>query len=260
MAERSKAMVSKTIRDMSLTWVRILPYLLKLFFFDMKYLRRLNSIGDQNVENYIEPSLVLANGQVYTNMETYPWVVAKYRVDHHLPAKIYNSIGVDVDKIYVNGKLYDGTEFNTPGDYIVFIILKNNVAYIRYAAFRDCSTLTSVVIPNSVTSIGQNALQGCRSLTSVTIPNSVTSIGQEAFTGCSGLTSITIPSNVTSIGSYAFYNCTGLTSFTCLATTPPILGNYVFEYTNSCPIYVPSGSVNTYKSSWSSLSSRIQSI
>ena len=53
----------------------------------MKYLRRLNSIGDQNVENYIEPSLVLANGQVYTNMEEYPWIVAKYKVDS-LPAKI----------------------------------------------------------------------------------------------------------------------------------------------------------------------------
>jgi len=65
---------------------------------------------------------------------------------------------------------------------------------------------------------------------------------------------------MTSIGDQAFYNCNKLTSITCLATTPPTLGSNVFYSTNNCPIYVPSGSVNAYKSSWSDYASRIQSI
>ena len=85
---------------------------------------------------------------------------------------------------------------------------------LGYAAFSDCSGLTSLTIPSSVTSIGEYAFYGCSGLTSLTIPSSVTSIGESAFYGCSGLTSLTIPSNVTSIGESAFYGCSGLTSFT----------------------------------------------
>ena len=85
---------------------------------------------------------------------------------------------------------------------------------LGYAAFSDCSGLTSLTIPSSVTSIGEYAFYGCSGLTSLTIPSNVTSIGESAFYGCSGLTSLTIPSNVTSIGESAFYGCSGLTSLT----------------------------------------------
>ena len=85
---------------------------------------------------------------------------------------------------------------------------------LGYAAFSDCSGLTSLTIPSSVTSIGEYAFDGCSGLTSLTIPSSVTSIGESAFEGCSGLTSLTIPSSVTSIGGSAFFGCSGLTSFT----------------------------------------------
>ena len=85
---------------------------------------------------------------------------------------------------------------------------------LGYAAFSDCSGLTSLTIPSSVTSIGEYAFYGCSGLTSLTIPSNVTSIGESAFDGCSGLTSLTIPSNVTSIGESAFHGCSGLTSLT----------------------------------------------
>ena len=85
---------------------------------------------------------------------------------------------------------------------------------LGYAAFSDCSGLTSLTIPSSVTSIGEYAFYGCSGLTSLTIPSNVTSIGESAFFGCSGLTSLTIPSNVTSIGESAFDGCSGLTSLT----------------------------------------------
>jgi hypothetical protein len=90
----------------------------------------------------------------------------------------------------------------------------------------------------------------------------VTSIENTAFKNCPRLTSITIPNSVTNIGDNAFYYCEGLTSITVNATTPPTLGSDAFGYTNDCPIYVPSESVETYKSAegWSEYASRIQAI
>ena len=141
------------------------------------------------------------------------------------------------------------------------ITIPSGVTSIGRNAFVNCRSLSSVTIPNSVTSIGYGAFDGCTSLTSATIGNSVTSIDGDAFWYCTSLTSVTIPSSVTSIGNVAFYNCSGLTSITVLAATPPTLGRNVFTNTN-CPIYVPSGSVNAYKSAtnWSTYASRIQAI
>ena len=133
---------------------------------------------------------------------------------------------------------------------------------IGSGAFSECKGLTSVTIPNSVTSIGFRAFHECYGLTSVTIPNSVTSIGDGAFIYCSDLTLVTIGNSVTSIGSSAFSYCERLRSIVIEATTPPNLSYNAFNYTNNCPIYVPSESVETYKtaSGWSYYTSRIQPI
>ena len=142
---------------------------------------------------------------------------------------------------------------------------------LGYAAFSDCSGLTSLTIPSSVTSIGENAFDGCSGLTSLTIPSSVTSIGEDAFYGCSGLTSLTIPSSVTSIGENAFDGCSGLTSFTipssvtsigwgafcgCSGLTSiyvyteklPNMGSDVFAGCDAkkCTVYVPKGTYDDY--------------
>ena len=141
-------------------------------------------------------------------------------------------------------------------------IIPSGVTSIGVAAFGICTSLKSIDIPNSVTSIGGAAFRDCSSLSSITIPDSVTSIGKSAFYACSSLTSITIPSSITSIGEFAFSSCDSLQSITCLATTPPAIVEYTFADTNSCPIYVPAASVNSYKSAsvWSDYSSRIQAI
>ena len=180
--------------------------------------------------------------------------------------------------IYINDIAYVATSNG-----ITSVSFKENTIAIGYGAFSGCSELTSVTIPDSVTSIGSNAFNGCSSLTSVdipsgvtsienstfrncsgltsiTIPNSVTNIGNYAFTGCSSLTSIIIPNSVTSLGTGAFRNCSSLTSITVETTTPPTLGSNVFNNTNDCPIYVPSVSLEDYKTAWSSYADRIQAI
>ena len=127
------------------------------------------------------------------------------------------------------------------------VTVGNSVTGIGENAFYNCSSLTFVTFGNSVTSIGNHAFEGCSGLTTVTIPNSVTSIGDYAFYQCSGLKSVTIGNSVTSIGEYAFAVCSSLTSLLCFAATPPQLsGSFVF-YLVDCPLYVPFGSINNYK-------------
>ena len=100
----------------------------------------------------------------------------------------------------------------------------------------------------------------CSNLRSVTIPDSVTSIGSFTFKGCVGISSITIPDSVHSIADGAFAECINLESVYCMPTTPPTLGNYVFQhwvnndYQNiGCKIYVPASDddsiISAYKTS-----------
>ena len=136
--------------------------------------------------------------------------------------------------------------------------------YSAFKTFVDRSiTEVTAEMLDGATEIGNSAFYNCISLKSVDIPNGVTSIGSYAFSYCRALTSITIPSSVTSIWDYAFRYCSALTSVTVEATTPPNLGSTVFNNTHAdLVIYVPSGSVEAYKSAnrWSAYASRIQAI
>ena len=123
-------------------------------------------------------------------------------------------------------------------------IIPGSVTSIGYAAFAECSSLTSITIPGSVTSIGERAFMNCTGLTSVTIPGSVTSIGDGAFQSCSGLTSVTIPGSVTSIGDYAFCYCTGLTSVTIGNSVTSIGEGAIYGCSGLTSITIP-GSVTS---------------
>ena len=145
--------------------------------------------------------------------------------------------------------------------YLTSIAIPDSVTYIDNYAFQACTSLTSVTIPDSVTGIGNYAFNNCTHLTSVTIGDSVTTIGGSAFRGCHGLTSVTIGNSVTSIYNYAFSECTSLTSITSLNTTPPTIQSSTFNNVpTTCPIYVPTESVDTYKAAQYWSTSRIQAI
>ena len=168
--------------------------------------------------------------------------------------------------------------------------IPTSVTTIGARAFCDVNQITSVIIPDGITRLEENVFGGCNSLESVTLPvgleyigtwafnecwplkeiafpNSLTYIADVAFHNCRSLKSLTIPENVGFIGNSAFYACSGLKYVRMLSETPPTLevepndGNYyVFNETNDCPIYVPEGSVDAYKSAagWSSYADRIQ--
>ena len=154
------------------------------------------------------------------------------------------------------------------------ITIPNGVVKIGNQAFAYNQNLTSIEIPNSVKEIGWNVFYRCDVLSTVIIPNSVekmssafyyskglqtvhlpensnyTEIESQTFEGCSSLKSLTIPANVERIGRYAFRN-SKLEELHIKSTTPPYM-DYDACLPTSCKIYVPSGSYNAYKNTYSS--------
>lgn len=130
-------------------------------------------------------------------------------------------------------------------------------------AFSGKTALTSctVVAGSQMTTIGEGAFYNCSGLTSFNIPSGVTTIGNYAFYN-TVIESVTIPSSVTSIGDYAFYTYNATPHYIISdAIIPPSISSNTFG-TNLCrtiAVYVPSGSVETYKSAqyWSSFGDRI---
>lgn len=200
-----------------------------------------------------------------------------YDVQHTIPCNssstiTYNEIRNDLTDAQeasaitsvVIGDCVTSIEQNTFYDYknLSSITISSAVTSIGQSAFSNCRRLPSIDIPSGVTTIETNTFASCYSLTSINLHNGITNIGNNAFNNCTGLTTCRIGSGVTTIGYSAFNNCTSLASITVNATTPPTLGSNAFKYTNNCPIYVPSESVETYKttSGWSTYASRIQAI
>ena len=122
-----------------------------------------------------------------------------------------------------------------------------------YSCFGNNLYLRSVTIGRGLKMLSDSVFTYCQSLASVTFreTSKVTSIGIRAFYNCRSLTSCTIPNSVTSIGNETFLGCSSLSSVKVLSSTPPNLGTSVFP--SSVKIYVPSYSVETYKTAtnWS---------
>ena len=110
--------------------------------------------------------------------------------------------------------------------------------------------------------IPEGAFKQQNSLKSLVVLDGVESIGSKAFHQCTGLTDVTLAASVKSIGNEAFKQ-SGLKNITVLSSTPPSLGDKALNQTSgSLQIYVPAGSVSTYKkaSGWSNYESKIKAI
>lgn len=93
-------------------------------------------------------------------------------------------------------------------------------------------------------------------ITGVKIPEGVTRIGEMAFYDCGALNKVELPSTITSIGRFAF----GDTSLETIISSIPAenlfaIPSNVFSNKNTCVLYVPRGTVDTYRATagWSEL-------
>jgi len=134
------------------------------------------------------------------------------------------------------------------------VSIPSSITSIEARTFLGCNHLTSLTIPLSIDSIGIDAFRDCSGLTSLKIPSSVTYIGGNAFLGCSGLTSVTISSSITSMSFFPFVDCVGLKAIYADSKIPfvftPNSTEPSFDWTFSCKLYVPIGSISAYKTAY----------
>lgn len=121
----------------------------------------------------------------------------------------------------------------------------------------------STVIPNTITIIGDEAFKNVQAFQNLIIHEGVTNIGSHAFRYNKIMETLDLPSTLTTIGTQAFSNCSNLESITIRAIVPPTIGAHSSIFSgSSCNIYVPSESVDAYKTAtnWTTYASRIQAI
>ena len=144
---------------------------------------------------------------------------------------------------------------------LTMIEIPNSVTHIGNTAFVKCSMLTSINIPSNVNTIGYASFANCSELSSITFENGLIGIGYLAFQNCNKLTSIKLPSSLKLIGFHAFFDCIKLETIIIEAENPPTLEiNAIPD--NIVSIYVPSGSIDIYKSAkyWNEYEEKIHEI
>lgn len=217
-----------------------------------------NSCGENLTWTLTDGELVIeGTGAMYNfEDEAAPWFASKDEIVKLTIKSGVTSVGdyafnkcdKITDVVISNGVTTLGTHAFGFCDGLTVVSLPPSVQTIGWSAFYECEGLKTVNLSEGVTRIGEYSFADCRNLSVFNIPEGVTEIGQWAFRNCS-FTSLILPSTLAAIQSNAFFDCNKLTSLTCLATTPPELWNEAFATMNlSVPIYVPSGSVDAYKS------------
>ena len=131
------------------------------------------------------------------------------------------------------------------------ITINEGVEKIDYCAFEGCNKLKTLTLPNSIIEIGNNLAVGCDALTTVTIGDGLKVIASEAFYRLGSLETVNFGSKVDEIGLRAFSECNFIKKIQCLNTKPAVWNNlnstFSSEIYSTCTLYVPVGSVETYK-------------
>lgn len=158
--------------------------------------------------------------------------------------KLYAPKLTDLGSYETYGNTFGGsgiTELDAP--------LLTEIKQKKYGDFSQCASLTKVNLP-LCTTVGGNTFTECPSLTEVNMPN-LTAIPYHCFSR-SGHISILHLEKVTSMGQYAFYD-TKVDSIYFGYTIPSGQG----EIPSGTNIYVPSDTVDAYKTAWASRASYI---
>jgi hypothetical protein len=125
----------------------------------------------------------------------------------------------------------------------------------------EIRTFREVHMFTQVRSFNDQAFQ-YSSLEYIEIPDYFTSLPYQCFR-YGNLKDIDIPASVSKIGEWCFGgNVATLETVIVRNTTPPTIGSQTFRNQTMAQIYVPSESVEAYKSAtyWSNLASRIHAI
>lgn len=204
----------------------------------------------------------------------------------HYRDRAYNIVRIGTKAFYgnhLNGVLL-GNKLESIGDSAFYccgnlptINMGDNVRELGVAAFRGCDSVYSVRlsrnlreipdrcfqddnillrkidIPEGVERVGRDAFAGCTHLESIKFPESLRHIDRGVFWECRSLDNVVIPAKVESIGDFCIWFCDNLHSVT-VKNPKPIETTEFLEYVApDCVIYVPKGSLETYKSTmpWS---------
>ena len=241
------------------------------------------------------PNVSLCDTEKELHFTKWNGIIATYNVTTTSATTILYST-TNITEMYVDGirqpSVSTTFKFATTGTHIVRYTLSNITTTGTGRMFYGVISVNTIKLSNTIKTLGSYTFYNCgvtkielsdinsvdsftfqasKKLTSigikgsgasVEIPNTMTIIPYYGFGGCTGLRTVVLHKNITVLYDNAFSGCTGLTSFTLLRPTPPTYRTGALNNTNNCPIYVPAGSVATYKaaSGWSALADRIQAI
>ena len=146
------------------------------------------------------------------------------------------------------------------------IVIPDSVYEIGSGAFGNNDNIQYITLPtnDNFNVVSGSCFQGCSNLENIIIPDSVNTIKDSAFYMCNELKTIYIGSGVTTIESLAFHsaiNISPLTGVYLSPTTPPTIASnsFYFDNTTNCKIYVPTGTLDAYKTAenWSTYANRM---
>lgn len=129
------------------------------------------------------------------------------------------------------------------------ISLPANLISIGKGAFCNGGLEGELKLPESCVILGERCFAN-NSFTKVSFSSVLEEVPDNAFAYNGELTSVILPPYLNHIGNRAFEGCKALQVITCLAKTPPVLEDNVWDvYWDKCVLQVPEESIDAYKNS-----------
>ena len=121
---------------------------------------------------------------------------------------------------------------------IASVIMPDSITEIKYGAFYNSKSLTTVKLSRNLSVIGAEAFMNCSALSDIVLPDSLTYIARMAFANCTSLKHIKIPPKVLDEESISVFNNSGLENV--ILEEQMIIPLGAFAYTKLTQITIPS--------------------